>query len=72
MAIECDVRPRWACWARACPSLGLLGLPHEPAKLEPARLDQPDFWPTGPPDEDSCEPPPPIEWDQRSPYDALT
>ena len=34
-----------------------LGLPGTAPVLVPARLDQSDFWPTGPPATDACEPP---------------
>jgi hypothetical protein len=34
-----------------------LGLPDTAPKLEPARLDQHDFWPTGPPPDECCDPP---------------
>ena len=34
-----------------------LGLPDTAPKLEPARLDQHELWPTGPPPEDACDPP---------------
>ena len=46
-----------------------LGLPYTAPRLEPARIEQPDLWPTGPPPYPDREPPPEIDWDQRSPTD---
>jgi hypothetical protein len=43
-----------------------LGLPHELPVLAPARLSQPELWPTGPPVEDACDPPY-VDDVQRSP-----
>lgn len=34
-----------------------LGLPDTLPVLAPARIDQPELWPTGPPAEDACDPP---------------
>jgi hypothetical protein len=54
-----------------------LGLPHEPPKLAPARLDQGDFWPTGPPVDECCDPLLMVRLSnhddvQQSPADELT
>ena len=44
-----------------------LGLPFELPRLEPARTDQGDLWPTGPPEHDGA--PPPVDAvDQRSAF----
>ena len=44
-----------------------LGLPYTAPKLEPARIEQPELWPTGPPPLPDREPPPAFDWDQRPP-----
>ena len=45
-----------------------LGLPATVPSPAPARVDQWDLFPTGPPANDACEPPPVESYDQRLPH----